>query len=248
MTSPAFTLNDLIQAGVHFGHRPGKWNPKMDQFIFCKRNNIHIINLEKTGPLLERALEALKNTASSGGHILFIGTKKQAASATADAALRSQQYFVNHRWLGGTLTNWKTISNSIHSLKKLDELLTQDSLKITKKELLQLVRKRSKLNIIFGGIKDMPGLPDVLFIIDAQREQTAIQEANKMGITVIAVADSNANTNGIDYLIPGNDDAIRTIRFYYNVAVQSILDGLTSRKEHQVEPERARTDGETTTS
>lgn len=226
MALPTFNIKDLMQAGVHFGHHPRRWNPKMSPFIFGVRNNVHIIDLEKTGPLLKRALTAIRDIVASGGRVLFVGTKRQASSMVAEAARRSGQYFVNHRWLGGMLTNWKTIAKSIKRLKELEGFLAQENLGLTKKELLQLNREKAKLELVLGGIKDMPGLPDVLLVIDVHKERIAIEEANRLGIPVVAIADTNVDPDNIDYIVPGNDDAIRAIEFYCRTAADAILDGL----------------------
>ncbi len=226
MALPTFNIKDLMHAGVHFGHHPRRWNPKMEPFIFGVRNNVHIIDLEKTGPLLKRALTVIRDIVASGGRVLYVGTKRQASDLVAEAARRSGQYFVNHRWLGGMLTNWKTISNSIKRLKELEEFLSQENLGLTKKELLQLSREKQKLELVLGGIKDMPGLPDVLFVLDVHKERIAIEEANRLGIPVVAIADTNVDPDNIDYIVPGNDDAIRAIEFYCRVVADSVLDGL----------------------
>lgn len=223
-----FTMRQLLEAGVHFGHHTRRWNPKMKPFIFGVRNNVHIIDLQQTVPMLEQALGALQDVASKGGRILFVGTKRQAQDKIKDAAQRCGQYYVNHRWLGGMMTNWNTISLSIKRLKELTELLSKDhdSLGLTKKEILMLTREHEKLDLSLGGIKDMNGKPDALFIIDTNKEDLAISEAKKLGIPVIAVADTNCDPANIDYLIPGNDDAIRAIETYCDLAVDAILAGL----------------------
>jgi len=226
MPAPTFTMRQLLEAGVHFGHQTRRWNPKMDQYLFGVRNGVHIIDLQQTVPLFYRALEFVHGVVSNGGRVLFVGTKRQAAVPVADAAKRCGQYYVNHRWLGGMLTNWKTISNSIARLKKLDAQLSQDNLGLTKKELLNLTRERDKLDRALGGIREMGGLPDVVFIIDTNKEEIAAHEANKLGIPVIAVIDSNSNPDGIQYPIPGNDDATRAIITYCDLLAQSVLSGL----------------------
>lgn len=228
MTMPTFTMRQLLEAGVHFGHTTRRWNPKMKPFIFGSRNNIHILDLEQTVPLLHRALQAMRDIVANGGRVLFVGTKRQAAEKIKEAAGRSGQYYVNHRWLGGMLTNWKTISNSIKRLRELETLLG-DSEKVsmfTKREALQYSRELEKLELSLGGIKDMGGLPDALFIIDVNKEDLAIAEAKKLGIPVFAVVDTNCSPDGIDYLIPGNDDATRAISVYCDLFVDAILDGL----------------------
>ncbi len=223
-----FTMRQLLEAGVHFGHHTRRWNPKMKPFIFGVRNNVHIIDLQQTVPMLDQALNALQEIASKGGRVLFVGTKRQAQDKIKDAAQRCGQYYVNHRWLGGMMTNWNTISQSIKRLKELTELLSKDhdSLGLTKKEILMLTREHEKLDLSLGGIKDMGGKPDVLFVIDTNKEDLAICEAKKLGIPVIGVADTNCDPANIDYLIPGNDDAIRAIETYCDLAVSAVLAGL----------------------
>ena len=223
---PHFTMRQLLEAGVHFGHHTRRWNPKMDQFIFGKRNGVHILNLEETVPLLHRALLAMRDVTAQGGRVLFVGTKRQAAEVIAEAAKRCGQYYVNHRWLGGMLTNWKTISNSIKRLKELDERLAQDNIGLTKRELLSLTRERDKLDTALGGIRDMGGLPDIIFVIDTNKEAIAIQEANKLGIPVIAILDSNCDPDGVAFPVPGNDDAMRAINMYCDLAARAVLSGL----------------------
>jgi len=228
MSLPDFTMRQLLEAGVHFGHQKHRWNPKMAEFIFGTRNNIHIIDLAQTVPLLHQALKAVSDTVAKGGRVLIVGTKRQAQEPVADAARRSAQYFVNARWLGGMLTNWKTISNSIQRLRKIDEMLTGEAANlITKKERLTLDRERQKLDRSLGGIKDMGGLPDLVFVIDTNREALAIQEAKRLGIPVAAVLDSNCNPDGIDYPIPGNDDAGRAIALYTDLVARAAIDGLS---------------------
>lgn len=223
-----FTMRQLLEAGVHFGHNVRRWNPKMKPFIFGSRNNIHILNLEKTVPLLNDALNAMRDIVARGGRVLFVGTKRQAADQIADAAARSGQYFVNHRWLGGMLTNWKTVSQSIKRLHDLEALLANEDMKkaLTKKELLQRTREYNKLEKALGGIKDMGGVPDAIFILDINKEGLAVAEARKLGIPVFAVIDTNCNPDEIDYPIPGNDDASRAISLYCDLFVSSILQGL----------------------
>jgi len=223
---PAFTMRQLLEAGVHFGHQNHRWNPKMQDFIFGSRNNIHIIDLTQTVPLLHQALVKVSDTVASGGRVLFVGTKRQASDAIASAAERSAQYFINHRWLGGTLTNWKTISLSIRRLRQLDEILETGGQGRTKKELLNLQRERDKLNLSLGGIKDMGGTPDLMFVIDTNREGIAIAEARKLGIPIIAVVDTNCDPDGIDMPIPGNDDAGRAITLYCDLIARAAIDGL----------------------
>jgi small subunit ribosomal protein S2 len=226
MTMPVVTLRQLFEAGVHFGHNTRRWNPKMQSFLFGVRNNVHIIDLEQTVPLFQRALQTLRDTAASGGRVLFVGTKRQAQDKIAEAAGRCGQYYVNHRWLGGMLTNWKTISQSIKRLREIDEKLESSAKKLTKKEALQMGRDRDKLEKALGGIKDMGGLPDIIFVIDTLKEDIAIAEAVKLGIPVIAIVDSNSDPDHITFPIPGNDDASRAIDLYCELASQAVLDGI----------------------
>jgi small subunit ribosomal protein S2 len=226
MALPEFTMRQLLEAGVHFGHQSHRWNPKMADYIFGTRNNIHIIDLTQTVPLLHRALQAISDTVAKGGRVLF-GTKRQAQDGIADAARRSAQYFVNSRWLGGTLTNWKTISASIKRLRHLEEVLNSgDASAYTKKERLTLQRERDKLDRSLGGIKDMGGLPDLIFVIDTNKEDIAIQEAQRLGIPVAAIVDTNCDPKGISYLVPGNDDAGRAIGLYCDLVARAVIDGL----------------------
>ena len=226
MAVPSFTMRQLLEAGVHFGHTTRRWNPKMAPYIFGERNGVHILDLEQTSPLLSQALSFLRDVVSGGGRVLFVGTKRQASEIVANAAERCGQYYVNHRWLGGTLTNWKTISFSIKRLKDLEARLAEENLGLTKKELLNLTRNQEKLERALGGIKDMGGLPDAIFVIDTNKEHIAIAEAKVLNIPVVAVLDSNSDPNGVDYPIPGNDDAIRAIQTYCDLAAEAILDGL----------------------
>jgi small subunit ribosomal protein S2 len=226
MALPSFSMRQLLEAGVHFGHQTRRWNPKMGTFIFGVRNNIHIIDLQQTVPMMHRALQTVREVAARNGRILFVGTKRQAADIVAEEAKRCGQYFVNHRWLGGMLTNWKTMSHSIKRLRTLDEQLGQENLGLTKKELLNLTRERDKLNRALGGIKEMGGLPDLLFIIDTNKESIAVAEARKLAIPVVAIVDSNSNPDNIDYPIPGNDDSQRAIRIYCELVAGAVLDGL----------------------
>ena len=226
MALPTFTMRQLLEAGVHFGHHTRRWNPKMDKFIFGARNNIHILDLQQTVPMLYQAMEAVRNVVAGGGRVLFIGTKRQAQSKVADAAKSCGQYYVNHRWLGGMMTNWKTISLSIKRLRELEETLAGSTAGFTKKELLNLTREQEKLERALGGIKEMAGLPSIIFIIDTQKESIAIQEAKKLGIPVVAIVDSNSNPDGIDFPIPGNDDSIRAIGMYCDLLSGSVLDGI----------------------
>ena len=214
MASTLVSMQQLLEAGAHFGHQTHRWNPRMKPYIFGDRNGVHIIDLSQSVPLFARALDFVQASVARGGKVLFVGTKRQAQDAVAEAAGRSGQHFVNHRWLGGMLTNWKTISNSIKRLKTLEEQLSGDTAGLTKKEVLQLTRERDKLEKSLGGIRDMGGLPDVMFVVDTNKEELAIKEANVLGIPVVAVLDSNSNPNGIAFPVPGNDDASRAIRLY----------------------------------
>ena len=226
MAMPQFTMRQLLEAGVHFGHHTRRWNPKMKPYLFGVRNGVHILDLEQTVPLLQQALQAVRDVVSGGGRVLFVGTKRQAQEPVAEAAKRCGQYYVNHRWLGGMLSNWKTISNSIKRLKELESKLSEQNTGLTKKELLQMTRERDKLERALGGIKEMGGQPDILFIIDTNKESIAVAEAVKLGIPVVAVVDSNSNPQGIAYPIPGNDDAIRAISLYCDLVSAAVLDGL----------------------
>jgi small subunit ribosomal protein S2 len=226
MTMPSFTMRQLLEAGVHFGHHTRRWNPEMQPYIYGVRNGVHIIDLEQTVPLLHRALEVVRDVAAGGGRVLFVGTKRQAQEPVAEAAKRCGQYFVNHRWLGGMLTNFKTISLSIKRLREVDERANQQGSGLTKRELLELTRDRDKLERALGGIKEMGGLPDILFVIDTNKEAIAVQEANKLKIPVVAVLDSNSSPHGIVYPIPGNDDAMRAIHMYCDLVSGAVLDGL----------------------
>ncbi|MCV0383805.1 30S ribosomal protein S2 [Qipengyuania spongiae] len=225
MAAPTVTMQQLIEAGSHFGHQTHRWNPRMKPYIFGARNGIHIIDLSQTVPLFARALDFVAQTARSGGKVLFVGTKRQAQDAIRDAARASGQHFVNHRWLGGMLTNWKTISGSIKRLKTLEEQLSGDTSGLTKKEVLQLTRERDKLELSLGGIRDMGGIPDVMFVIDANKEDLAIKEANVLGIPVVAVLDTNVDPSGIAFPIPGNDDAARAVRLYCDAIGQAAMSG-----------------------
>jgi len=214
MAAPVVTMQQLIETGAHFGHQTHRWNPKMKPYIFGDRNGVHILDLSQTVPLFARALDFVSSAVAGGGKVLFVGTKRQAQEPIADAARRSNQHFVNHRWLGGMLTNWKTISNSIKRMKSLEEQLSGDTHGLTKKEVLQLTRERDKLELSLGGIRDMGGIPDVMFVIDANKEELAIKEANTLGIPVVAILDSNVSPEGIAFPVPANDDASRAIRLY----------------------------------
>jgi small subunit ribosomal protein S2 len=226
MSLPQFTMRQLLEAGVHFGHQTHRWNPKMQDYLFGMRNKIHIIDLSKTVPLLHQAVVVASDVVAQGGRILFVGTKRQASDAIADAAKRCAQYYVNHRWLGGMLTNWKTITNSIKRLRYLDDLIAGEAQGFTKKELLQLTRERDRLEQELGGIKDMGGVPDLLFVIDTNKESIAIAEALKLKIPVIAVIDSNSNPDGVTYPVPGNDDAGRAITLYCDLLARAAIDGI----------------------
>ena len=226
MTLPAFNMRQLLEAGVHFGHQTHRWNPKMEPFIFGVRNNIHIIDLAQTVPMLHQALVTVSETVAKGGRVLFVGTKRQASESVSEAAKRSAQYYINHRWLGGTLTNWKTISHSIKRLRVLEEMLSGETHGLTKKELLNLTRERDKLERALGGIKDMGGVPDVVFVIDTNKESIAVAEANKLNIPVIAVVDTNCDPQEVSHPIPGNDDAGRAITLYCDLIAKAVIDGI----------------------
>jgi small subunit ribosomal protein S2 len=229
MALPEFTMRQLLEAGVHFGHQTQRWNPRMGPFIYGSRNGIHIMDLTQTVPLLDQALEAIRDTVAKGGRVLFVGTKRQAATPLAEAAEKSAQYFMNHRWLGGTLTNWKTVSKSIARLNKLDETMAGDTEGLTKKERLGMERDQGKLQASLGGIREMGSTPDLLFVIDVRKEALAIAEANKLGIPVVAIVDSNCSPDGVDYIIPGNDDAARAIALYCDLAARAALDGMSAQ-------------------
>ena len=226
MALPEFTMRQLLEAGVHFGHQTRRWNPKMRPYLFGARNGVHVIDLEQTVPLLHQALVALRDAAAGGGRILFVGTKRQASRPIAETARRSGQYYVNHRWLGGMLTNWKAISGSIKTLADLESTLADEAAGLTKKEMLQLVRRRNKLDLALGGIRDMGGVPDMLVVIDTNKEDIAILEARKLGIPMVAIIDSNCNPDFVTHPIPGNDDAIRAINLYCDLFARAIIDGL----------------------
>ena len=227
MAAPTVQMSALMEAGTHFGHQTHRWNPKMKPYIFGDRNNVHILDLSQTVPLFQRALDFISATTKAGGKVLFVGTKRQAAEPIAEAAKRSGQHYVNERWLGGMLTNWKTISGSIRELKNLEETLAGDTSLLTKKEVLQLTRKKDKLEMSLGGIRDMGGTPDVMFVIDANKEDLAIKEAGVLGIPVIAVLDTNVDPSGIAFPIPGNDDASRAVRLYCEAIAKAASDGST---------------------
>lgn len=226
MAMPEYSMRQLFEAGAHFGHNTRRWNPKMQPYLFGVRNGVHIIDLEQSFPMMQRGLKAIRDTAANGGRVLFVGTKHQAQGIIADSAKRCGQYYVNHRWLGGMLTNWKTISQSIKRLRELDEKLVSEAIKLTKKEQLQITRQRDKLELALGGIKEMGGLPDILFVLDTNKESIAIEEAAKLGIPVVAILDSNSDPSFITFPIPGNDDATRAIELYCDLVCQSVLDGI----------------------
>ena len=227
MSMPEFSMRQLLEAGVHFGHHTRRWNPKMRPFIFGVRNGVHILDLQQTVPMLEQALQAVREVAANRGRILFVGTKRQAQEKVKESAKRCGQYYVNHRWLGGMLTNWKTISGSIARLKELDTILSMEKPGYKKKEILMMTREREKLENAIGGIKDMGGQPDALFVIDTNKEDLAILEAKKLGIPVIAILDSNSSPDNVNFPIPGNDDALRAIELYCDLISSAILDGIS---------------------
>ncbi|MBR3370051.1 30S ribosomal protein S2 [Roseinatronobacter sp. NSM] len=229
MALPEFTLRQLLEAGVHFGHQTQRWNPRMGPYIYGDRNGIHIMDLTQTVPMLDAALNVVRETVAKGGRVLFVGTKRQAQGPIADAAERSAQYYMNHRWLGGTLTNWKTVSQSIQRLKSIDEQLDGGAEGLTKKERLGMEREQAKLQASLGGIRDMGGLPNLLFVIDVNKEDLAIAEARKLGIPVVAVVDTNCSPDGVDYIIPGNDDAARAISLYCDLIARAALDGMSAQ-------------------
>ncbi len=239
MALPDYSMSELLEAGAHFGHQKHRWNPKMEPFIFDVRNNIHILDLSQTIPLLHRALSAVRDVTKSGGRILFVGTKRQGQEIIANAANDCAQYYMNHRWYGGTLTNWKTISNTIKRLRTIEDLLDNDDLSgLTKKELLKLNREKEKLDTSIGGIKDMGGLPDLIFVIDTVKEQIAIQEATKLNIPIAAVIDSNSDPDGITYPIPGNDDSTKAISLFCDLISKAALDGIAqSQNDTSVQKE-----------
>jgi small subunit ribosomal protein S2 len=227
MALPTFTMRQMLEAGVHFGHNTRRWNPKMEPYIFGERNKTHILDLQQTQPMLHAALKALSDVTSHGGRVLFVGTKRAAAEKIAETAQNCGQYYVNHRWLGGMLTNWTTVSQSIRRLRDVESRFESGEInQLSKKEALQITREQDKLERTLGGIKEMGGIPDMLFILDTNKEAIAVQEANRLGIPVVAVVDSNANPDGVDYLIPGNDDAMRAITFYCELVQAAVLDGL----------------------
>jgi small subunit ribosomal protein S2 len=231
MALPDFSMRQLLEAGVHFGHQTQRWNPRMAPYIYGDRNGIHIMDLTQTVELLDQALNVIRETVAKGGRILFVGTKRQAQKPIADAAERCAQYYMNHRWLGGTLTNWKTVSNSISRLKEIDERMGEGLEGLTKKERLGMERDQAKLQASLGGIREMGGLPDLIFVIDVNKEDLAILEARKLGIPVVAVVDTNCSPDGVDYIIPGNDDAARAIALYCDLVSRAALDGMSAQLE-----------------
>ena len=233
MATPVVSMAQLLEAGAHFGHQTHRWNPKMKPYIFGDRNGVHIIDLSQTVPLFARALDFVRATVASGGKVLFVGTKRQAQDPLAEAARRSGQYYVNHRWLGGMLTNWKTISGSIKRFKTLEEQLSSDTAGLTKKEVLKLTRERDKFELSLGGIRDMGGLPDIIFVIDVNKEELAIKEAATLGIPVIAILDTNTDPSGIAFPVPGNDDASRAVQLYCNAIADTIIDARQGRQASQ---------------
>ena len=233
MATPVVSMAQLLEAGAHFGHQTHRWNPKMKPYIFGDRNGVHIIDLSQTVPLFARALDFVRATVASGGKVLFVGTKRQAQDPVAEAARRSGQHYVNHRWLGGMLTNWKTISGSIKRYKTLEEQLSGDTAGLTKKEVLKLTRERDKFELSLGGIRDMSGLPDVIFVIDVNKEDLAVKEAATLGIPVIAILDTNTDPSGIAFPVPGNDDASRAVQLYCNAVADAIIDARQGRQAAQ---------------
>ena len=229
MALPEFNMRQLLEAGVHFGHQTQRWNPRMGEFIYGARNGIHIFDLTQTVPMLDAALNAIRETVAKNGRVLFVGTKRQASAPVAEAAEKCAQYYMNHRWLGGTLTNWQTVSQSIQRLKQIDEQMDAGAEGLTKKERLHMEREQEKLTLSLGGIREMGGVPDMLFVIDVKKEQLAVAEANKLGIPVVAVVDTNCSPKGIDYIIPGNDDAARAISLYCDLVSRAALDGMTAQ-------------------
>ncbi|TNC51158.1 30S ribosomal protein S2 [Rubellimicrobium rubrum] len=229
MALPEFSMRQLLEAGVHFGHQTARWNPRMGPYIYGSRNGIHILDLTQTVPLLDEALRVVRDTVARGGRILFVGTKRQAQKSIADAAERSAQFYMNHRWLGGTLTNWQTVSQSINRLKAIDEAADRGFEGLTKKERLGMEREQAKLQASLGGIREMGGVPDLLFVIDVNKEDLAIQEAQKLGIPVVAVVDTNCSPKGVDYVIPGNDDAARAIQLYCDLVARAALEGMSAQ-------------------
>jgi small subunit ribosomal protein S2 len=229
MALPEFNMRQLLEAGVHYGHQTARWNPRMGEYIYGDRNGIHILDLTQTVPLLDQALKVIRDTVAKGGRILFVGTKRQAQKAVAEAAEKSAQFYMNHRWLGGTLTNWQTVSKSIQRLKQIDVILADGAEGLTKKERLDLERQQAKLQASLGGIREMGGTPDLLFVIDVGKEDLAVLEANKLGIPVVAVVDTNCSPKGVTHIIPGNDDAARAIALYCDLVARAALDGMSAQ-------------------
>jgi small subunit ribosomal protein S2 len=234
---PDFTMRQLLEAGVHFGHHTRRWNPKMREYIFGVRNGVHIIDLQQTVPAMDRALKAMRDIVGQGGRVLFVGTKHQARDIVKNSAKRCGQYYINQRWLGGMMTNWKTASNSVSRLRELDEILSGSATKYAKKEILMMTRERDKLEASIGGVKEMGGLPDALFVIDTTKEDIAIAEANKLGIPVFAILDTNSDPTGVTFPIPGNDDAQRAIELYCDLVSAAILDGLQAEMSRGGKPD-----------
>ncbi|MEN9062773.1 30S ribosomal protein S2 [Ponticoccus litoralis] len=231
MALPEFTMRQLLEAGVHFGHQTQRWNPRMGEFIYGARNGIHIMDLTQTVPMLDAALNAIRDCVAKNGRVLFVGTKRQAAQPIAEAVEKCAQYYMNHRWLGGTLTNWQTVSQSINRLRQIDETMEGGAEGLTKKERLGMERDQQKLQASLGGIREMGGVPDMLFVIDVKKEALAVAEANKLGIPVVAIVDTNCSPEGVDYIIPGNDDAARAIALYCDLVSRAALDGMTGQME-----------------
>ena len=229
MALPEFTMRQLLEAGVHYGHQTARWNPRMGEFIYGDRNGIHIIDLTQTVPLLDAALKVVRDTVARGGRILFVGTKRQAQKPVSEAAERCAQFFMNHRWLGGTLTNWQTVSKSIQRLKQIDEMMSHGAEGLTKKERLHIEREQGKLQASLGGIREMGGTPDLLVIVDVGKESLAILEAQKLGIPVVGIVDTNCSPKGVTYIIPGNDDAARAIQLYCDLIARAALDGMSAQ-------------------
>jgi len=229
MALPEFNVRQLLEAGVHYGHQTQRWNPRMGEFIYGDRNGIHIIDLTQTVPMLEQALKVVRDTVAKGGRVLFVGTKRQAQKAVAESAEKCAQYYMNHRWLGGTLTNWKTVSQSIQRLKAIDEQLASGAEGLTKKERLNMEREQAKLSASLGGIRDMGGVPDLLFVVDVGKEDLAVLEANKLGIPVVGIVDTNCSPKGVSHIIPGNDDAARAIALYCDLVARAALDGMSAQ-------------------
>ena len=229
MALPEFSMRQLLEAGVHYGHQTARWNPKMGEFIYGDRNGIHILDLTQTVPMLDAALKIVRDTVAKNGRILFVGTKRQAQKPIAEAAEKCAQYYMNHRWLGGTLTNWKTVSQSIQRLKTIDEVLGAGGEGLTKKERLGMERDQAKLQASLGGIREMGGTPDLIFVVDVGKEDLAILEAQKLGIPVVGIVDTNNSPKGVDYVIPGNDDAARAIQLYCELVAKAALDGMTAQ-------------------